>query len=392
MTDKDFWGKDWMDIQRKYWEGWTDLTRQAMGSASPPTNPWETAMRQWWNTVAPAAPDPARDFAQKIMDQGMGFFRMGEQFAEGLGKVPELGDWSKLAEQWLNGLQQSLSASGESAQDTVNRMMAFWEMPLDNWQRMSSALSLMPGDVLRNMPHRERLDQFLSAPGLGYTREEQAQYQKLARLALSYQRALQDYTRFFSGLGLKSAERMRALLKTRQDENKPVESARELYDLWISACEQTYNEQVMTDEYACLHGKLVNALMAFKAHTSDIIDETLGALNMPTQREMRTVHERLQRTRRETSCMRGDIAALEARLQALTSTRARGDEVSALRDELASLRAELDRLAAEKSAPASTEGTAAPKKSAARKAPAKKSAKKAAKAPGRETGDTAGTA
>lgn len=385
MTDKDFWGKDWMDIQRKYWEGWTDLTQQAMGSTSPPSNPWETAMRQWWNTVAPAAPNPAQEFAQKIIDQGMGFFRMGEQFAEGLGKMPEMGDWSKLAESWLNGLQKSFSARSEIAEDAVNRMMAFWEMPLDNWKRMASTLSLMPGDVLRNVPHHERLNQFLSAPGLGYTREEQAQYQKLARLALDYQRALQDYSQFFSGLGLKASERMRTLLKARQDENRPVESARELYDLWISACEQTYNEQVMSDEYAHQHGQLVNALMAYKAHASEIIDETLGALNMPTQRELRTVHERLQRTRRETSCMRGDLTAMEARLKQLTSSRAQDDELADLRKELAALRTELDRLAAEKAAPAPT------KESGARKAPTKKTVKKAAKTPDRETGDTAGT-
>ena len=81
----------------------------------------------------------------------------------------------------------------------MHRMMAFWELPLDNWQRMVSSMSPMPGDFLRNMPHDAiqgaTSTALLSAPGLGYTREEQGQYQDLMRRSMDYQTALQEYMR-----------------------------------------------------------------------------------------------------------------------------------------------------------------------------------------------------
>ncbi len=87
---------------------------------------------------------------------------------------------------------------------SVHKMLAFWELPFDNWQRMVSSLSLVPGDVLRNVPTegmRSKLDRVLGTPGLGYTREEQGQYQELSRAVLDYQETLAEYLNFFSRLG-----------------------------------------------------------------------------------------------------------------------------------------------------------------------------------------------
>jgi hypothetical protein len=179
---------------------------------------------------------------------------------------------------------------------------------------------------------------------------------------------------------------MRQLLMERQEQDRPIDSARELYDLWIHACEMIYNEQVMTPEYSRVYGELVNALMAYKAHTSHIIDGVLGALNMPTQRELRTVHDRLQSTRRDSSRMRKEVAILQAEVDRLTDGGSRNDEIDALRKQLASMQSRLDGLAARSAEQAedTSQAKTAPKKAAPKKRPAKKAAAK--------TGDTAGTA
>jgi len=51
MTD------DWLSLQQKYWEQWTDMSRRAMGAQAPQANPWEGALDHWWKAFAPAAPD-----------------------------------------------------------------------------------------------------------------------------------------------------------------------------------------------------------------------------------------------------------------------------------------------------------------------------------------------
>ncbi len=96
-----------------------------------------------------------------------------------------------------------------------------------------------------------------------------------------------------------------------------VDSARGLYDLWVGCCEEVYAEQVMTPEYARIHGRLVNALMALKQRLSIMVDETLGALNMPTRSEVRTLQDRLQETRRENKALRRDLEELKARIDTL---------------------------------------------------------------------------
>jgi class III poly(R)-hydroxyalkanoic acid synthase PhaE subunit len=196
-------------------------------------------------------------------------------------------------------------------------MFAFWELPFDNWQRMASSLSPVPGDVLRNMPTegmRSKLDRVLGAPGLGYTREEQGQYQELGRAVVDYHETLAEYLGFFSKMGVGSVERLQWQIKEAEQKKKSIGSARELYDLWVHCCEAEYADRVMTDEYTELHGRLVNALMRVKQRMSVIVDEYLGAMNMPTRRELRTLQDRVQEARRETKRLRSELDALKKQL------------------------------------------------------------------------------
>ncbi len=320
MSKQAFWDQDWSELQRRYWENWSDMSRRAMGLETPPTNPWEQAMNHWRQAVAPGMPEPARGFMDKMLDQGKAFFRLSEEFTRNL--QPDAGgDWAAALERSFGDLQKAFSgALGGDGQESLSKLMAFWEMPLDNWQRMLSSLSLMPGDLLRNMPHgagSEHFERFLSAPGLGYTREEQGQQQELIRLLMDYQRALQAYSQFFADLGMCSVDCMRRKLLERDYEAKPVDSARQLYDLWVQSCEEVYAEQVSTPRYAQLHGQLVNALMALKRHQGQMVDEALGAMNMPTRSELRTLQDRQQQIRRDNQRLRCELETLREQVDKL---------------------------------------------------------------------------
>jgi len=176
---------------------------------------------------------------------------------------------------------------------------------------------LTPGDTLRNMPHGDasgHFDRLMSAPGLGYTREEQRQQKEMTRRVVDYQRAFQEYMQFFSGIGALSVDRMRQIVEEIGKEGKTIDSARVLYDTWVGACEEVYGEQVMTPEYAKIHGQLVNALMGVKHQMGCMVDESLGALNMPTRAELRTLQARMQENRREIKQLRIEIESLKEQL------------------------------------------------------------------------------
>ena len=63
MSDESLFSNDWLEIQKKYWDGWTEMSRKAMGIESgDATKPWESALDHWWQALSPATPDAAKEF------------------------------------------------------------------------------------------------------------------------------------------------------------------------------------------------------------------------------------------------------------------------------------------------------------------------------------------
>jgi regulator of replication initiation timing len=54
-----------------------------------------------------------------------------------------------------------------------------------------------------------------------------------------------------------------------------------------------------------------------------MVDENLGALNMPTRSEIRTLQDRLQETRRENKQLRQELEQLQDKLEALAASATR---------------------------------------------------------------------
>jgi class III poly(R)-hydroxyalkanoic acid synthase PhaE subunit len=204
----------------------------------------------------------------------------------------------------------------------------------------------MPGDVFRALRPEGltrapgdihgRLDQFLSSPALGYTRESQEKYQKLHRVMLHYQKAMHDYNIAMSKVNLEAVELFQRKMHQLSETDTEITSVKELYVLWVDACEEVYAEYAMSDSYAALYGELVNSLMAVKRQTSRIIDEFLESMNMPTRKEVSTLHKRVQETRRDYNRLKED--SVEEMREELESLRAIKDEIKELRAEVAALK------------------------------------------------------
>jgi class III poly(R)-hydroxyalkanoic acid synthase PhaE subunit len=330
----------WLEFQRKYWEAWNQLSRQTLAAASTQSagaNPWADALEHWWKSVSPSAPSDVEDFYTRLIDQAKTFFRLTEDLtracqAAGTGGESLL-DWPQQIEQIVSGMKQALS--GADAQSFVRQVMAFWELPLDTWQRTASSLSVLPGDFLQALKSEgleqirakidERIDRFLSVPAVGYTREWQAELQVQGRLLLDYYKAYQQYASGFAKFGLQCVDRFEQKLKALASDGKAIGSTRELYDLWVDSCEEVYAEYVSTDEYTELHARLVNSLMMLKHHSSAMVDEVLGAMNMPTRREINTLHKRLQELRRDGKSMRSELESLREQLAGVTAVVATQD-------------------------------------------------------------------
>ncbi len=295
---------------------WTDWfkTWEAF-PATPAANPWNATLDQWWRSFQHNRHDRPFEVMERVVSQGRSFFDMCQQLASAGSQSEGTTEWLNTVDQTLERMKQAFPTSGAAPGS------GFWQLPLDNWQRAVSAMSGMPGDYLAAFPDAEaenwrldtqdRLDRFLGMPGIGYTRELQEQYQTLMRLVIDYQQALEKYTAANAEMGRLSLDRLQQRLRARStDTHEPISSVRELYNLWVECSEEVYGEYVIKEDYAVVHGDLVNALMAVKSQSGKIMDEIAGMFNMPTRGEMDTVHSRFQDSRRAAARLRRELESM----------------------------------------------------------------------------------
>ena len=320
-----FWTEEWRKAQDNYWSAWQALSGlgQADSSvASQGARPWTEALERWWQSASPAAPAPVQEFYAHLVDQGKVFYNLTESWRAVSGNTDGahvMEEWQRLLQKSLEGFRATALTGQGSGDKTLREMLTFWELPMDTWERTASVMSGLPGDFLESFKIgaagdkselvREQLHRFLSVPGLGYTREHQEQYQVLTRLMVDYQYAKQEFSAEFVKIAADTVERFQEKTKGLSAAGESVTTLQGFYDLWVDAAEDAYAERVFSEDYARAHGRLINSLMAVKRQGRAMVDEVLGMLNMPTEQEMNTVHERFQELRRELRVLRSEVAA-----------------------------------------------------------------------------------
>ncbi|MBI3897208.1 MAG: class III poly(R)-hydroxyalkanoic acid synthase subunit PhaE [Gammaproteobacteria bacterium] len=319
--------RDWLVSQQKYWDAWLNFTRQTLSNASGSKDTaaatWVDNLSSWHGAISAAVPSTARDFFEQMMLVCQSYLTMAQRLVGGDPQNP-----GTVLDQWLSNLQSSFSAVSETTTGRTDRRLrnarALWDMPFDTWQRTWSSMLPLPGDYLQAVQDEgmarvsgrlsDRIDRFLAIPAVGYSREAQDQHQRFLRLMLDYGRTLQESQLGFARVGTQSIENFRRKL-SEQPADAPIDTLRKLYDLWVDACEEIYAKYVMSEEYSLLHGRLVNTLMAVKHHGSLLVDEMLEGMNMPTRREVNSMHRRMHETRRENHALRAEIEQIKELLE-----------------------------------------------------------------------------
>lgn len=320
-------GRDWAEAQRKYWDAWLELSRQAPEGSQP----WQQALEGMLKFMGPpaGAGTTGSEVSDRLLEQGRAFFQFGDEM---MGLLRQMQSAAQAGEAWqarfahgLETLREGFGKAGEEAAEAAQGALAFWGLPLDTWRRVSSAFSTLPGDFLGGLKNEgishlhAGVERSLSAPALGYTREWQEQAQHGARLWLDYQKAQQDYAELLGHVNSAALEHLLTRLEKMAEAGEQVDNLRGIYDLWVDASEEAYAEVVATTGYAERHGRMVNALMAWKHHAQLMSEEFTTAANLPGKREMDTAHRRIQALRREVNDLRETVAMLQARIEGGTA-------------------------------------------------------------------------
>lgn len=295
MTEANhFSPKNIIETQRKLVESWFDLAQKNMNGND-----------QKLDNAPENFPDSWQGFVSRMTQAGNNYFGMANNFSE-ISK--EGGTIQQACANWIDqmskGFSNMMTQSAPNLNDITKNPSAFWDMPQDTCNRAFSTLFPFPGDFFRafrpeglnRMPGdiHGHLDQFLSIPSVGYTRESQDKYKNYINLIFDYQKELHVYNTAMSKVGMEALSVFQTrLLNTENNEETPA-SFKAIYDLGTTVAEEIYGAYVITDEYSEIYGRVVNSMMAVKRQTAKMADEMFEAFNLPTRKEINTLQKRVQ--------------------------------------------------------------------------------------------------
>jgi len=298
MEEGGFLNNEWLEAQRKYWSDWSARARQ--GSASQ-NNPWEQMLDQWWRALAPGASPGIQELLEKTLAQGRQAFHLAEQFIREQQQATGEADWQAAVQQTFGDLRGIIAA-------------------------ITGTMNPLPEELLSEATidsSRDYLERLFALPGLGLGHRSQVQQREMIARLMRYQKARQAYELFLVDLGRRSVKRLQEELGALDDQAESIESARALYDHWVSACEAVYGEQAMTPEYVKLYGELINSQMAVKQQMRDMLDEAFTAMGMPTTRAVRALERRAHQDRQAIKSLQAEMAEMRTAVPAKESARVR---------------------------------------------------------------------
>ena len=276
----------WVDEWMRAWRSFPDTG----GS-----NPWNAMLEHFTKSHPASYHQPFADALDKITQQSRAFFDLGRTLALNGG------------DGWQDSVFTYLDELAGQLEDPEAAARAFGAVsPLDYWRQFAGDGGDSSGGSQSLMG---QLDKLLRMPGLGYTREHQESFQELSRLWLHYEQAYAEYAAYCAETARRSVERLRERLQTEFADAGGPASIRALYDAWIACSEDVYAERVSRDEYMKLHGRMVNALMAYRRQAGKLMDEWAKAANMPTREEVDALHRKLKDAQQELRSLKAATAA-----------------------------------------------------------------------------------
>ncbi|MEO5341677.1 MAG: class III poly(R)-hydroxyalkanoic acid synthase subunit PhaE [Magnetococcus sp. MYC-9] len=393
------WMQGWSDLQRKIWNEWVAMAgeqmqagrgfaavpgmesaaqwpmqwlQQAMeatgsgGGAGAGAMPWSMPWMQgmgaapaddWMRTFGIYTPEasPEKSAMANMMSAANGFIRMSQEIFQVLQRmgegVQDGGDWTRMLDR---AIQQAKGLfTGQDAGRATVDPLAAWSQPMQAWMGMLKDHPLFSTPVLQTMMAGAKagmenhqmdawMQQALSTPGLGLSREKQERMQAGMRDLLAYQKAFQAFQALSSQINVQALDLLHKKLLERGATNKPIESMRDLYVLWVDSCEEINAEMVRGQEFQQANSRMVNALVQVQRHIQTGMDEMLAAFNMPTRRELDSSHRQVQDLKRRVRALEEQIKGMQTQDHSAELRSIRDDldrlDVRTLRQELADMK------------------------------------------------------
>lgn len=308
MKDQGDWLKQVGDLQQQYWNGWRDMTAQAMGQPPTPSTPWQDGMDAWARVLGMKPAAPANPFfafgpgsfaqadpVERLLDQGKRYVGLLQGMMAGDGFKSMQDGFDPNA--WLQQMRSLHERFGQDLLGKVQSVPWFGGLEVAQVEQLVKTFTGMPTQGIK-----QELQSWLHLPAFGLNREHQERAQALAGAWLDYQEAQKRYDELMLTSARRTFDILEGKLAQREEPGRQIETARALYDLWIDAAEDAFAEVAMSADYRSVYGELVNTQMRVRSGVNGEIERIGATFGLPTRTEVdslaRQVHELKRELRR----------------------------------------------------------------------------------------------
>lgn len=256
----------------------------------------QQAWEQWQSSLAGQSPQiNAIGEAQieRLLSGLKGYFELLESLQSQLGGAD-------VSEQWRSALG-AVFAGGQPFMQAFGDASALAGGGPQAWMDAFAQMQALPQTGATGL---------LGMPAFGFAREHQQRAQHLTRDMLDYREQMQRYNQLLARAGKLGTAKFEAKLAERTEPGRQIESLRALYDLWVDAAEEGFQEVALSPEWREVYGALVNAQMRVRAGVQQQVEGAARELGMPTRSEVDTLGKRLHDLRRQVRQLESRLAAV----------------------------------------------------------------------------------
>ena len=305
-----FCNTDWQKAQEQYLEALKSFSDEiGLASDADAAHPWLQAFASWPLANPSGNANDQRDVLANVLEQAQVFCSMKAQFGELLQQMADSDEWQAVLDDYFEQMKRSFRRQASADNP--------WQGHCQQWLKAFSSAAIFSEDVLKRQEKLAFPD--LSAFPPPSTAEQSREYQNgLQQNARLWQGCLENYREYdkvLSAIACEAIDSLHEKILYLAGRDEKIHSLRELYGLWIAAQEEAYAKTVFTDEYAELHGRLINSLMALKQHNQDMFAATLAAFNLPGRAEMTSISKAQQHLRRGQQRHTSELGALKKELE-----------------------------------------------------------------------------
>lgn len=266
---------------------------------------WAELLQQWQGASKVPGAETYKNF---FADAGRQYLDMLQMFQGGASRGQESPDVLK---EWIAGLQRVFT--GATASPHQQGFAQFGESMMKAGNAFASSFQ-NGGPFAQNPKGMGAFDPFgffASMPGIGYTREKQEAWGELYERWTTFEKSTNKYNEAMAKVGMEAAQKFQSYVFNPPKDAPPLSSLKSIYVKWVDICEEIYARFAMSQEYTELYGETVNALMAWRKKLNSLTDQMVGDLNLPTRKEVDSLHERVHALRRDNIQLKKDVEDLK---------------------------------------------------------------------------------